>query len=91
MVTNKKKKNKGVCHIVALPFTLKKYLKAKEELWKLNYYSPSLPKPLLVSHTTHTPLAFFRVSSIHLPQSGKYNISRGIKKEEKKEEGVLKP
>jgi hypothetical protein len=23
----------GVCHTVALPFTLKKYLKAKEELW----------------------------------------------------------
>jgi hypothetical protein len=54
-------------------------------------HSPSLPNPLLVSHTTHTPLAFSRVSSIHLPQSGKYNISRGIKKEEKKEEGVLKP
>jgi hypothetical protein len=29
----------GVCHIVALPFTLKKYLKAKEEeLWKLDYF-----------------------------------------------------
>jgi hypothetical protein len=30
--------NKGVCHTVALPFTLKKYIKAKEEeLWKLKY------------------------------------------------------
>jgi hypothetical protein len=31
-----------VCHIVALPSTLKKkkYLKAKEELWKLKYISP---------------------------------------------------
>jgi hypothetical protein len=29
----------GVCHIVALPFTLKKYLKAKEELWKLKYFT----------------------------------------------------
>ncbi len=28
----------GVCHTAALPFTLKsKYLKAKEELWKLKY------------------------------------------------------
>jgi hypothetical protein len=28
----------GVCHTPALPFTLKsKYLKAKEELWKLKY------------------------------------------------------
>jgi hypothetical protein len=24
---------------VALPFTLKKYLKAKEELWKLKYFT----------------------------------------------------
>jgi hypothetical protein len=24
----------GVCQTMALPFTLKKYLKAKEELWK---------------------------------------------------------
>jgi hypothetical protein len=30
----------GVCHIVALPFTLKKYLKAiEEELWKLKYFT----------------------------------------------------
>jgi hypothetical protein len=29
----------GVCHIVALPFTLKKYLKAKEELWKFKYFT----------------------------------------------------
>jgi hypothetical protein len=34
------KENKG-CHNVALPFTLKKYLKAKEELWNLKYVSPS--------------------------------------------------
>ncbi len=41
----KKKKKQGACHIVALPFTLKsikaiyikKYLDAKEELWKLKY------------------------------------------------------
>jgi hypothetical protein len=31
--------NKGVCHTVALPFTLKKYRKAKEELWKLIYFT----------------------------------------------------
>jgi hypothetical protein len=29
----------GVCHTVALPFTLKKYLKAKEVLWKLKYFT----------------------------------------------------
>jgi hypothetical protein len=29
----------GVCHTVALPFALKKYLKAKEELWKLKNFT----------------------------------------------------
>jgi hypothetical protein len=30
----------GVCHTVALPFTFfKKDLKAKEELWKLKYFT----------------------------------------------------
>jgi hypothetical protein len=29
----------GVSHIVALPFTLKMYLKAKEELWKFKYFT----------------------------------------------------
>jgi hypothetical protein len=29
----------GVYHTVALPFTLKKYLTAREELWKLKYFT----------------------------------------------------
>jgi hypothetical protein len=29
----------GVRHTVALPFALKKYFKAKEELWKLKYFT----------------------------------------------------
>jgi hypothetical protein len=29
----------GVCHTVALPFTFKKYLKAKEVLWKFKYFT----------------------------------------------------
>jgi hypothetical protein len=32
---------------VALPFTLKKYLKAKEELWKLKYFTMQKKKPNL--------------------------------------------
>jgi hypothetical protein len=32
-------KKQGVCHIVALPFTLQKYLKQKEELSKLKYFT----------------------------------------------------
>jgi hypothetical protein len=36
----KSTKNKqAVCHIVASPFTLKKYLNAKEELWKFKYFT----------------------------------------------------
>jgi hypothetical protein len=30
---------RGVCHTVALPFALKKNLKAKEELWKLKKFT----------------------------------------------------
>jgi hypothetical protein len=42
-------KQQGVCHTVALPFTLKQYLKAKEELWKLKNFTMqkhNLPKTL---------------------------------------------
>jgi len=35
----KKTKKQGVCHTVALPFYIKKYLKAKEELRKLKYFT----------------------------------------------------
>jgi hypothetical protein len=38
--TSPKWKTRGVCYTMALPFTLKsKYLKAKEELWKLKYFT----------------------------------------------------
>jgi hypothetical protein len=33
------KHNKGVCHTVALPFTVESVLKEKEELWKLKYFT----------------------------------------------------
>jgi len=32
ITSQKLKENKGMCHTMALPFTIKKYLKAKEEL-----------------------------------------------------------
>jgi hypothetical protein len=35
----KKKQKQGVCHIVLLSFTLKIYLKAKEELGKFKYFT----------------------------------------------------
>jgi hypothetical protein len=33
------KKKQGVHHTVALPITLKRYLQAKEELWKLKSFT----------------------------------------------------
>jgi hypothetical protein len=38
-------KKQGMCHIVAFPFTFKKYLKAKEEWRKLKYFT--MPKYIL--------------------------------------------
>jgi len=41
------KGQQGVCHNVALPFTFKGYLKAKEELRKIKYFTMqkyNLPK-----------------------------------------------
>jgi hypothetical protein len=32
-------RKQGMCDTMALPFTLKKYFKAKEELWKLKYFT----------------------------------------------------
>jgi hypothetical protein len=37
-LTKLTKRKQGVCHTMVLPFTLKKYLNAKEELWKLKYF-----------------------------------------------------
>jgi hypothetical protein len=31
--------SQGVHHTMALPFYIKKYLEAKEELWKLEYFT----------------------------------------------------
>jgi len=38
LISNKNQQG-VVSHNVTLPFTLKKYLKAKEELWKLKYFT----------------------------------------------------
>jgi hypothetical protein len=50
----------GVCHALALPFTLKNYLKAKEELWKLKYFTMqkyNLPKKS--SKKTQNPSRYY--------------------------------
>ncbi len=37
--SSKAKFKQGVCHTVALPFTINKYFKPKEELWKFIYFT----------------------------------------------------
>jgi len=38
-VATSNQNKQGVCHIVALSFTLKCIFEAKEELWKLKYFT----------------------------------------------------
>jgi hypothetical protein len=44
---------------VALPFTLKKYLKVKEELWKLKYFT--MPKYNLLPQKIKNPLKEIKI------------------------------
>jgi hypothetical protein len=39
MLTTLNPNQQGVCHTMALPLAFKKYLEAKEELWKLKYFT----------------------------------------------------
>jgi hypothetical protein len=39
MMSGLLEEQRGVYHTLALPFALKKYLKAKEESWKLKYFT----------------------------------------------------
>jgi len=39
LTLNKEPNEQGMSHTVALPIYIKKYLKAKEELWKLKYFT----------------------------------------------------
>jgi hypothetical protein len=39
LTLNKEPNKQGTCHTMALPIYIKKCLKAKEELWKLKYFT----------------------------------------------------
>ncbi len=43
--TSQNPQKQGVCHTVALPFTLKKNLKVKQELWKFKYFTMLIYNP----------------------------------------------
>jgi hypothetical protein len=66
----------GVCHTVALPFTLKKYLKAEENLWKFKYFTmqkynlqknPLQETKILQDIITLELISSFKISSFKNP------------------------
>jgi hypothetical protein len=77
---NQQQLTKGVCHTITLPLALKKYLKAKEELWKLKNISPSkkynLPKnPLKETKILQVTITLTNLKFQHKP---KYDLSRNL-------------
>jgi hypothetical protein len=46
---------------MTLPFTLKKYLKAKEELWKLKYISPCKNIPIIFKKSSERKSKSFKI------------------------------
>jgi hypothetical protein len=71
---------KGVCYNVALSFTLKKssHLKAKEELWKLKYFTMqqyNLPKNPLKE--TKNPSRYHNsITNLKFQHKPKYHLSK---------------
>jgi hypothetical protein len=63
----------GVCHTVALPFTLKKYLKAKEELRKFKY-NPQKKS----SERNQNPSRYHNsiITNLKFQHKSKYHLSR---------------
>jgi hypothetical protein len=63
-----------VCHTLALPFTLKKYLKAKEELWKLKIVHHYTSSKIETSWFTATGDALCKLEGIEsLSQQQQHN------------------
>jgi hypothetical protein len=71
----------GVCHTCGktLPFTLKKYLKAKEELWKLkNFTMPKYNLQKLKSSTRNqNPSRYYNsITNLKFQHKSKYHLSK---------------
>jgi hypothetical protein len=65
-------------HTLALPFTLKRYLKAKEELWKFKYFT--MPKYSLqknpLKETKILQNIITLITNLKFQHKPKYNLSK---------------
>jgi len=62
---------------VALPFALKKYLKAKEELWKLKYFTmQKYNLPQKSSKTNQNPSRYYNsiITNLKFQHKPKYHL-----------------
>jgi hypothetical protein len=70
------KAKQGVCHIVALPFTLK-YLKAKEELWKLKYFIMQKYNFQKSPERNQNPTRYYKsINNLKFQHKPKYHLSK---------------
>jgi hypothetical protein len=75
---------RGVAHCVALPFTLKKYLKAKEEFWKLKYFTIAktiiFKKKNPLKETKKTFKIYYNsiITNLKFQHKPKYNLSKNL-------------
>jgi len=67
----------SMCHTVALPFALKKYLKAKEELWKFQYFTMQKYNPKKKSSKRNqTPRYHNFIINLKFQHKPKYHLSK---------------
>jgi hypothetical protein len=73
------KENKGMCHTMALPFTFKKYLKAKEELWKLKlfHHAKIYQSSKKSSKRNQNPWSYYNsITNLKFQHQPKYHLSK---------------
>jgi len=69
--------NKGCVTLWALPFTWKKYLKAKEEeLWKLKYFTMQKYINLQKNPLKETHILINSVTNLKFQHKSKYHLSK---------------
>jgi hypothetical protein len=76
--SSREHQKQGVCHTMALAFTLKRYLMAKEELWKFKYFTTrkyNLKKKS--SKTNQNPSRYHNsMTNFKFQHKPKYHLSR---------------
>jgi hypothetical protein len=71
-------KQRVVCYTVALPIYIKKYFKAKEELWKFKYFS--MQKYIIFkksSPNNQNPSRYYNsITNVKFEHKPKYHLSK---------------